>query len=114
MWVEDPGYPGAKGVFHSAGARLVPVPVDSEGLSVAEGAARCPEARAASAYAAEYGVEALPLSAYAVEPTERGGLLLGYTAVDVPEIRAGVRQLAHALHGMRKGKRASAFAGGSI
>jgi GntR family transcriptional regulator/MocR family aminotransferase len=285
VWMEDPGYLGAKGVLHSAGARLVPVRVDHEGLSIAEGAARCPEARAAyvtpshqyplgvtmslarrlallewaknssawileddydseyryvgrplaalqgldqagrviyigtfskvllpalrlgymivppdlvdafvnaralsdrhapgieqavvaecitsgqfgrhirqmrtlyaerqaalaeaarhalgglldiapaeagmhlvgwltdgmddraaSIQAAEHGIEALPLSAYAMEPMARGGLLLGYTSVDVPEIRAGVRQLAHALHGMHKEKRAAPSQEGS-
>jgi GntR family transcriptional regulator/MocR family aminotransferase len=31
-WIEDPGYPGARAALTSAGARLVPVPVDGEGL----------------------------------------------------------------------------------
>jgi GntR family transcriptional regulator / MocR family aminotransferase len=47
-WVEDPGYPGAHGALLGAGARLVPVPVDREGLVVAAGIARCPHARLAS------------------------------------------------------------------
>ncbi len=47
-WVEDPGYPGAHGALLGAGARLVPVPVDQEGLVVAAGIARCPHARLAS------------------------------------------------------------------
>jgi len=44
-WVEDPGYFGAQGALLAAGARLVPVPVDGEGLDVAEGRRRAPEAR---------------------------------------------------------------------
>ena len=36
-WVEEPGYPGAKGAFSGAGAKLAPVPVDGEGLDVAAG-----------------------------------------------------------------------------
>ena len=32
VWVEEPGYPGAAIVFRAAGARIFPVPVDSEGL----------------------------------------------------------------------------------
>ncbi|WP_374436461.1 PLP-dependent aminotransferase family protein, partial [Inhella sp.] len=32
VWVEDPGYPGARAALAAAGARLVPVPVDAEGL----------------------------------------------------------------------------------
>lgn len=33
VWVEDPGYPGARAAFAAAGARVVPVPVDAEGLA---------------------------------------------------------------------------------
>jgi GntR family transcriptional regulator / MocR family aminotransferase len=44
-WIEDPGYRGAYGALAGAGARLVPVPVDAEGLDVTAGAARCPDAR---------------------------------------------------------------------
>jgi GntR family transcriptional regulator/MocR family aminotransferase len=44
-WLENPGYPGARGALLAAGARLVPVPVDGEGLDVAAGVACCPEAR---------------------------------------------------------------------
>jgi GntR family transcriptional regulator / MocR family aminotransferase len=44
-WVEDPGYLGARGALVGAGARLVPVPVDKEGLDVTEGTRRCAAAR---------------------------------------------------------------------
>jgi GntR family transcriptional regulator/MocR family aminotransferase len=44
-WVEDPGYPGARGALAAAGARIVAVPVDEEGLDVHAGAARSPGAR---------------------------------------------------------------------
>lgn len=37
VWIEDPGYIGTRNTFIAAGARLVPVPVDAEGLVVAEG-----------------------------------------------------------------------------
>jgi GntR family transcriptional regulator / MocR family aminotransferase len=47
VWVEEPGYQGARDALATAGARLVPVPVDEEGLDVAAGAARHPRARAA-------------------------------------------------------------------
>jgi GntR family transcriptional regulator/MocR family aminotransferase len=46
-WIEDPGYFGVRRVVHQAGACAVPVPVDEEGLVVAEGIARSPRARAA-------------------------------------------------------------------
>jgi GntR family transcriptional regulator / MocR family aminotransferase len=47
VWMEDPGYPGAKGALLGAGARLIPVPIDAEGLEVEAGKARGPEARLA-------------------------------------------------------------------
>jgi GntR family transcriptional regulator/MocR family aminotransferase len=37
VWIEEPGYPGARQALIMAGAELVPVPVDREGLNVAEG-----------------------------------------------------------------------------
>jgi GntR family transcriptional regulator/MocR family aminotransferase len=46
-WIEEPGYPGARGALLGAGARPVPVPVDGEGLDVAAGMRRAPEARLA-------------------------------------------------------------------
>jgi GntR family transcriptional regulator/MocR family aminotransferase len=46
-WVEDPCYFGARGALLSAGVRLVPIPVDADGLDVAKGKARCPAARLA-------------------------------------------------------------------
>jgi GntR family transcriptional regulator / MocR family aminotransferase len=47
VWIEDPAYSGARGTLLAAGARLVPVPVDAEGLDVAAGSAACPDARLA-------------------------------------------------------------------
>ncbi|WP_159996941.1 PLP-dependent aminotransferase family protein [Roseomonas sp. 18066] len=46
-WVEDPGYVAGRSALEAAGARLVPVPVDAEGIVVAEGRARAPGARLA-------------------------------------------------------------------
>jgi GntR family transcriptional regulator/MocR family aminotransferase len=47
VWVEEPGYGGARDALTMAGARLVPVPVDDEGLDVAAGTRACRGARAA-------------------------------------------------------------------
>ena len=47
VWVEQPGYGGARDALRLRGARLVGVPVDDEGLNVAAGIERCPRARAA-------------------------------------------------------------------
>lgn len=33
-WVEDPGYPGAKSVFMTAGLRVIGIPIDEEGLAL--------------------------------------------------------------------------------
>ncbi|GAC1346795.1 MAG: PLP-dependent aminotransferase family protein [Acetobacteraceae bacterium] len=35
-WIEDPGYPAAQALLRAAGARLVPVPCDAEGIDVAK------------------------------------------------------------------------------
>ena len=43
-WVEDPGYLGARRALLAAGARLVPVPVDRDGLDVDMGMAKSPQA----------------------------------------------------------------------
>jgi GntR family transcriptional regulator/MocR family aminotransferase len=37
--MEEPGYPSARQAFLAAGAELIPVPVDREGLNISEGAA---------------------------------------------------------------------------
>ena len=37
VWIEDPGYPRARAAFLSAGLKVIPVPVDSEGLVVSAG-----------------------------------------------------------------------------
>src|SRR5262245_61770433 len=44
-WVEDPGYPGARGALVAAGIRLAPIAVDAEGLDVRRGARGAPRAR---------------------------------------------------------------------
>lgn len=47
IWVENPGYHGGRAALDLAGARMIPVPLDEQGLNVAEGFARAPKARAA-------------------------------------------------------------------
>jgi GntR family transcriptional regulator/MocR family aminotransferase len=47
VWLEDPGYPSARAALAAAGMRVCPVPVDAEGLDVADGARRAPQARLA-------------------------------------------------------------------
>jgi GntR family transcriptional regulator/MocR family aminotransferase len=47
VWFENPGAIGARNGLLAAGARLVPVPIDGEGISVAEGLALAPDFRLA-------------------------------------------------------------------
>ncbi|MFZ3216110.1 MAG: PLP-dependent aminotransferase family protein [Candidatus Acidiferrales bacterium] len=47
VWVEEPGYWLARDVLTAAGCRMVPVPVDRDGLDVSAGIKRCRNARAA-------------------------------------------------------------------
>ncbi|HEV2615237.1 MAG TPA: PLP-dependent aminotransferase family protein [Candidatus Acidoferrales bacterium] len=44
-WMEDPGYLGARAAFGIAGARIVPVPVDDQGMRVDMGMRCSPRAR---------------------------------------------------------------------
>jgi GntR family transcriptional regulator / MocR family aminotransferase len=46
VWIEEPGYRGARDVFRLRNARLIPVPVDGEGLDVSAGIERSPSAAA--------------------------------------------------------------------
>lgn len=53
--------------------------------------------KASSESAARHRVKAAPLSAYSLDPLPRGGLVLGYTALNARQIKDGVRRLAQAL-----------------
>ncbi len=46
-WIEDPGFLGARAALTTAGARLVPAPVDDEGMNVDAAVERCRHARLA-------------------------------------------------------------------
>lgn len=45
VWFEDPGYYIARQTLELCGARVIPVPVDAEGINVAAGVATAPRAR---------------------------------------------------------------------
>ena len=47
VWLEEPGYPGARSALAQAGARIVPARVDGQGLDVAAAARLAPNARLA-------------------------------------------------------------------
>ncbi|MCU1223788.1 MAG: Transcriptional regulator, GntR family domain / Aspartate aminotransferase [Edaphobacter sp.] len=46
-WMEDPGYSGATRALRNAGAKIIPVPVDAEGMNVAKGRQLAPQAKMA-------------------------------------------------------------------
>ncbi|HEX8178065.1 MAG TPA: PLP-dependent aminotransferase family protein [Pyrinomonadaceae bacterium] len=45
VWMEDPGYFGATMAFSNVGAKIIPVPVDEQGLSVSAGMKACSHPR---------------------------------------------------------------------
>lgn len=47
VWMENPGYFGAATAFRNAGARIIPIPVDEQGLVVSRGKQLCNLAKAA-------------------------------------------------------------------
>ena len=47
VWLEEPGFSGIRAVLAAADLRVVPVPVDDQGLDVAAGATAAPDARLA-------------------------------------------------------------------
>jgi GntR family transcriptional regulator / MocR family aminotransferase len=47
VWMEEPGYTKARDILIAAGVNIIPVPVDREGLNVANGQALCSGARLA-------------------------------------------------------------------
>jgi len=47
VWMEDPGYPGARQAMHAHGAQVVDVGVDEDGMRVHEALAAAPDARLA-------------------------------------------------------------------
>jgi GntR family transcriptional regulator/MocR family aminotransferase len=47
VWMEEPGYPPTRAAFAGAGAKLIPVSVDGDGLCVSAGRAAAPTARVA-------------------------------------------------------------------
>jgi GntR family transcriptional regulator/MocR family aminotransferase len=57
---------------------------------------------AAASAAKRHGVEITPVQFFASQPLEREAVHLGFAAIEVPEIRRGVRQLASALESEAK------------
>jgi GntR family transcriptional regulator/MocR family aminotransferase len=62
VWMEDPGYHGALQIFRAAGARVLAVPVDREGMVVDAGMRLAPRARLAYVTAGRQSPLGVPLS----------------------------------------------------
>lgn len=63
VWLEDPGYPGTRALLAAHGLQAVDVPVDRDGLQVAEGMRRAPRARLACVTPSRHAPLGVPLSA---------------------------------------------------
>ncbi|CAE6686077.1 HTH-type transcriptional regulatory protein GabR [Paraburkholderia nemoris] len=74
VWMEDPGYMGARQIMHASGARVVDVPVDRDGLRVQEGIHMAPSAVLAYVTPSRQVPLGMPLSA------ERRSALLRWAA----------------------------------
>ena len=74
VWVEDPGYDGVGYAFRAAGAKIVPVPLDSAGLNVARARQLSPKARMAYVTPANQFPMGITMS------PERRNELLGWAA----------------------------------
>lgn len=123
--LEEPHYPGAREAFLGAGARLIPVPVDGEGLEVARPIrthlGNAVEVSGSDAglhllmwirgmragtsldglikRAAGAGVGIYPIAPYYLTPPRQAGLFLGYAGLDESRIRIGIERLATVLRG---------------
>ena len=82
-------------------AGLLEISEVEAGLQTDAWLARGLDGASTAAAAARRGVETIAVSRYCREPIDREGLVLGFAAVDVREIRRGVRELAAALEQIR-------------
>ncbi|MCF8179392.1 MAG: PLP-dependent aminotransferase family protein [Sulfuritalea sp.] len=62
VWVEDPGYVGARQIFAANGASVVGVPVDTHGMDIDAGISRAPHARLAYVTAGRQTPLGMPLA----------------------------------------------------
>ncbi|TDP62465.1 GntR family transcriptional regulator [Roseateles toxinivorans] len=62
VWLEDPGYVGARAIMAAHGLRVANVPVDDQGLAVAEGIRLAPQARLACITPSRQSPLGMPMS----------------------------------------------------
>jgi GntR family transcriptional regulator/MocR family aminotransferase len=63
VWMEDPGYMGARQIMYASGTRVVDVPVDRDGIRVQDGVRRAPAAVLAYVTPSRQAPLGVPLSA---------------------------------------------------
>jgi GntR family transcriptional regulator/MocR family aminotransferase len=63
VWMEDPGYLGARQIMHASGTRVVDIPVDRDGLRVQDGIREAPSAVLAYVTPLRQAPLGMPLSA---------------------------------------------------
>jgi GntR family transcriptional regulator/MocR family aminotransferase len=119
VWMEDPGYVGATALLRAAGAEVIGVPVDAEGIDCDAGRRRFRSAKPIGAglqvvgwlakgieeneacrRAAERGVDSVALSKLTIHRSMSPALVLGVACADIRAIRSGVERLGHALRGL--------------
>ena len=81
---------------HSRLAGMLEIPPVEAGLQTVGWLKGGLSAEQAASAAEKHAVDVVPLSRYSLAPRTKG-LLLGFAAVDVPELRSGVERLARAL-----------------
>lgn len=62
VWMEDPGYVGARQIMYASGARIVDVPVDTDGLVVEHGMREAPSAALAYVTPSRHAPLGVPMS----------------------------------------------------
>lgn len=100
VWVEDPGYPGSRAIWRQAGATIVPMPVDAEGITLSDSAAPSPRLISVTpAHQSPLGMTlSLPRRRALIERAQRAGAWIIEDDYD-GEFRYGVRPIA-ALQGL--------------
>ncbi|SKC96120.1 DNA-binding transcriptional regulator, MocR family, contains an aminotransferase domain [Burkholderia sp. CF099] len=76
VWMEDPGYVGARQIMHASGAHVVDVPVDQDGLRVHDGIRDAPSAALVYVTPTRHAPLGVPLS------NERRAALLRWAAAN--------------------------------
>jgi GntR family transcriptional regulator / MocR family aminotransferase len=95
--IEDSIYQGTSEILRTAGAHLLPVPVDGAGAHVVLWPSKGISESVVIERAATWGVGVYGISGYFLTRPSRSGLMLGYSRMKKEEIRGGIRRLGGIL-----------------